>query len=66
MDRKIKCLQCGAILDKDTIALNRKLLNRHIARFFCLPCLGEYLSCTVDDLKVKIMEFREAGCSLFS
>lgn len=57
--------QCGANLDKDTVALNKKLLGREIRSLMCLCCLAEYLSCTEEDLRVKIEEFKEQGCTLF-
>lgn len=59
------CCQCKANLDKDIVALNKKLLGRKINIFMCLACLAEYLSCTKDDLRVMIEEFREQGCTLF-
>ena len=63
--KKMKCHLCNNLLDKDLIALNKKLLNRHIGKFFCIDCLSEYLCCTKDDLITKIEEFKEQGCSLF-
>ena len=62
---KVICMNCDATLKKDHIALSKKLLGRHIIKFMCLNCLAEYIDCTVEDLLVKIEEFREQGCSLF-
>ena len=59
------CKNCGAALDKDTIALNKKLLNIDINEFCCLECLADMFDCSVDDLKLKIEEFKEEGCTLF-
>lgn len=62
---KISCMYCGVILNKDYIALNKKLLGRNIEKFMCINCLADYLACNEDDLLVKIEEFKEQGCSLF-
>lgn len=64
MDKE--CLACGVKpLDKDTIAINKKLLGKNIKKFYCINCLADYLGCTVEDLLEKIEEFKEEGCSLF-
>ena len=62
---KVVCMNCNNKLKKDYIALNKKLLGRHIIKFMCIDCLAEYIDCTVDDLLVKIEEFKEQGCVLF-
>lgn len=59
------CYQCGGKLDRDTLALNKKLLGRAVKKFLCLECLAEYLGATIDDLLIKIEEFKEQGCDLF-
>ncbi len=63
---KINCVACfKENLDKDTIALNRKLLGKDIEKFYCLDCLADFLNVTVDELLEKIEEFKEEGCELF-
>lgn len=63
---KNNCVMCGKDhLNKDTIGINKKLLGEDIENFYCLDCLAEYLSCTVDELLDKIEEFKEEGCKLF-
>ena len=60
------CLSCGEkSLDKNTIGINKKLLGKSLKSFYCMDCLADYLSCTVDDLLEKIEEFKEEGCTLF-
>lgn len=59
------CRYCKKKLEKDEIALNKKLLGRSIKEFMCIVCLADYLDCSDDDLRVKIEEFREQGCTLF-
>lgn len=67
MIKKIYCSFCNTeILEKDIIALNRKLLGRNIKRKLCITCLADYLSCTEEDLRIKIEEFKEQGCTLFA
>ncbi len=63
---KQSCIYCATGLEKDTVALNKKLLGRNILDFMCLSCLAKYLSSTEGDLKVKIKEFKERGCKLFA
>ena len=61
----VACKLCGNKLKKDHIALNKKLLGRNIDKYFCLGCLADFFNCTVDDLLIKISEFKERGCMLF-
>lgn len=42
-----------------------KLVDSEATDFYCLECLAEFIGCTVDDLKAKIQEFKEQGCTLF-
>ena len=60
-----KCRQCGEELKKDWIALHKKLLNRDDKTFLCIHCLADTFSCEVEDLEIKIEEFKEEGCTLF-
>ncbi len=59
-----RCALCGQVLQGDEIALTRKLVNRGATRFFCLRCLSERFDVSQDDLRRKIDEFREMGCTL--
>lgn len=59
------CCDCGQPLKKDEVALSQKLIDVDTAEFYCLPCLANYLECEQADLKIKIQEFKEQGCSLF-
>lgn len=63
--RQALCANCTSFLKKDHVALNQKLLGRNINQYLCLECLAEYLNSSVDDLLVKIEEFKEQGCVLF-
>jgi biotin operon repressor len=47
------------------VALTQKLTDADTREFYCLDCFAEYLGCTTDDLKIKISEFKEQGCTLF-
>lgn len=61
----MRCQFCNKELEKDEIALCKKLLGKDIKGFMCIDCFADYLNCTVDDLRVKVEEFREHGCTLF-
>lgn len=63
---KVSCVACGKLkLDKDTIGINKKLLGKDVNNFYCMDCLADYLNTTVEELLVKIEEFKEEGCTLF-
>ena len=65
MRKKIFCCECEKALVKDEIALTKKLIDQDSEEFYCIPCMAEYLGCTEQDLKEKIQEFKEQGCTLF-
>lgn len=59
------CIDCGKPLSKDEIALSRKLIDLDTAEFYCLDCMADNFGCSVEDLNIKIQEFKEQGCTLF-
>lgn len=64
--RKTKqCIDCGKTITKDEVALSRKLIDPDTEELYCLSCMSENFGCTVEDLKIKIQEFKEQGCTLF-
>lgn len=63
--KKEICVDCGRQLTKDEVALNKKLISLDIKEFRCLSCLSESFDCEVEDLQIKIDEFKEQGCTLF-
>lgn len=63
--KKRMCCDCGKSLKKEEIALSQKLIDIDTEEFYCLPCMAVYISCSEEDLKVKIKEFKEQGCTLF-
>ena len=65
MRKKVFCCECEKPLVKDEIALTKKLIDLESEEFYCLPCMAEYLGCSEQDLKEKIQEFKEQGCTLF-
>jgi hypothetical protein len=65
MAKQSKCHLCETELDKTAVALNKKLLDIKVTRFYCLDCLANYLDVTIDDLLAKVEEFKEQGCTLF-
>ena len=61
-----RCHNCpDKILNKDTVALNLKLLGRDLTDFYCLDCMAESLEVTVQDLLDKIESYKEGDCALF-
>ena len=65
MNKKKVCKYCTAPLKKDWIALNKKLFTPDISDFLCLACMAQDFGCSVEDLEIKIQEFKEQGCTLF-
>lgn len=62
-----KCYVCGKDkLSKDEIGLVKKLLDKNSSVFYCLPCLADYFEVSEEELKDKIEEFKEEGCTLFN
>jgi len=63
--KNIQCCECEKSLIKVEIALSQKLLGNNVQESYCIDCLAEYLECTSENLRVKIQEFKEQGCTLF-
>ena len=61
-----QCFECGQMVDRNAVGLNKKLLGENVSKFFCLSCLAENLGVSVEDLIAKIEEFKREGCKLFS
>ena len=40
-------------------------MGKNLKSFYCISCLADELSCEIEDLEVKIEEFKEEGCTLF-
>lgn len=52
--------------EKDTVGLNKKILNPNAVSYYCVYCMSELLECEVLDLYNKMQDFKESGCTLFS
>lgn len=63
--KKKLCKDCDKVLIKDEIALNKKIIDPDATEFLCINCMSEMLDCSVEDLEIKIDEFKEQGCTLF-
>lgn len=64
-EKKVQCVDCHRNLTKDEIALNKKLKSPETEEFQCLECMSVSFGCAEDDLRTKIEEFKEQGCTLF-
>ena len=61
-----KCYVCGKTpFSKNEVGLTKKIIDKKAQRFYCLPCLAEYLEVTEEELLAKIEEFKNEGCKLF-
>lgn len=63
---RVFCAFCGKPLQRDEAALNIKLNGEEPDAFLCLRCLAEDYGVTVRELQLKIEDFRQSGCTLFS
>ena len=60
------CMNCGAHLTGDEIALHKKLLDRAAVEFLCLDCLAEHCAATRGQLEQLIAYYHRTGiCTLF-
>lgn len=67
MKNQFPCCSCGkAPLEKNIVALNKKILGRQLKHFYCISCLADYLELTEEELLDKIEDFKNEGCALFS
>ena len=62
-----ECQYCHAALTRDEVGLNKKLFASDAKKggYSCLVCMAEMLEITVEELNVKIQEFKAQGCKLF-
>ena len=61
----LTCITCGRPLEKDEVALTKKLINRGATQYLSIDCLAKKFEVTREDLEKKIEEFRQMGCTLF-
>ena len=61
----LTCITCGRPLEKDEVALTKKLIYRGATQYLCIDCLAKKFEVTREDLEKKIEEFRQLGCTLF-
>lgn len=60
------CMECGADLYADDIAIHRKLVQRNAEEFYCIDCLGELMGSNRQEIEKLIKYYRESGqCTLF-
>ena len=65
MPEFVYCDSCGKRLMNDEIALCRKLNGLDTEEYLCLECMAEELDTSVEELLLKIEDFKEGGCLLF-
>ncbi len=63
--KRISCCDCGKNMGDMEIALNLKLLGRHIGNFHCDQCLAKVLDCSQAKLIRLARHYQESGCILF-
>ncbi len=63
--KKVHCHKCRAELSNNEIALNLKLLGKHIGTLHCYQCLSEHLCCETARLEELAEQYKSSGCLLF-
>lgn len=63
--KTVLCNECNGEVGKLEVALNKKLISPQLKEFSCLECLSLSLGCEVEDLEIKIEEYKEQGCTMF-
>ena len=61
----MKCLRCHSALNRDEIALTKKLINRGCQDYYCISCLAAHFQVETRVLEEKIEYFKSIGCTLF-
>ena len=59
------CKNCGRVLEKDEIAIYKRMVNRGATDFLCVACLAAHFNVSEDMIKEKIDHFRKMVCTLF-
>lgn len=65
MEKTIQCKVCRSNVEKDAIGLYKKIIDKNSKKYLCLNCLANHLDTSVDELEIKIQEFKDEGCKLF-
>jgi hypothetical protein len=63
--KSVYCHNCTNELCNDEIALNLKLLGKHIGTFQCYHCLSKYIGSDITKLQSMSEYYRSSGCILF-
>lgn len=60
-----ECKKCHRPLERDEIAIYKRLVHRAATEYLCLTCFAEKFKVTEEQLREKIQLFRDMGCILF-
>ncbi|MDF2484567.1 MAG: hypothetical protein K0R46_735 [Herbinix sp.] len=63
--KKVACCNCKKEVGDTEVALNLKLLGKHIGNFRCFGCLSVNLNCDRDKLIRLAQHYKDSGCILF-
>lgn len=65
MMKTVHCHDCDCIISNEEIALNLKLLGKHIGKLSCYACLSKALGMKEEKLMNMVDFFITSGCILF-
>lgn len=63
--QECRCSKCNKTITLDEMAITRKLINRSATVYFCVRCLADAFEVSEEDIRKKIVYFKEIGCTLF-
>lgn len=59
------CSKCNKTITLDEMAITKKMINRSTTVYYCTRCLADAFEVSEEDIRKKIVYFKEMGCTLF-
>ena len=63
---KAFCCGCAVSIEKDEIAITKRLINRGTTSYYCRTCLADAFGVTTEDIDCCIQHYKRIGCTLFA
>lgn len=63
---KAFCCGCAVSIEKDEIAITKRLVNRGTTSYYCRTCLADAFGVTTEDIDRCIQHYKRIGCILFA
>lgn len=63
---KAFCCGCAVSIEKDEVAITKRLINRGTTSYYCRTCLADAFGVTTEDIDRCIQHYKRIGCTLFA